>query len=110
MPAPIQRDPDETAAAIAAWLAKRFPDEGEIAVTNLSAPPSSGFSGETLLVDATWGGEAHPLVVRVAPTTYTVFLDADFEAQYRVMEVLDQRTDVPMPEMLGFEADPSILG
>jgi aminoglycoside phosphotransferase (APT) family kinase protein len=110
MPAPIQRDPDATARTIAEWLAGQFPDVGEIVVTDVHAPPSSGFSGETLLVEAVWGGETHPLVIRVAPTTYTVFLDADFEAQYRVMRALDQHTDVPMPEMLAFEPDTTWLG
>ena len=71
MPAPIQRDPDQTRAAIAEWLAQRFPDAGEIVVTDFHAPPSSGFSGETLLVDTVWAGEERPLVIRVAPTTYT---------------------------------------
>jgi aminoglycoside phosphotransferase (APT) family kinase protein len=110
MPSPIQRDPDETRRAITGWVGQSFPDVGEIVVTDVRVPPSSGFSGETMLVDATWGGERQELVFRVAPTTYTVFLDADFEAQYEVMKALAERTDVPMPEMLAFEPDPSWLG
>jgi aminoglycoside phosphotransferase (APT) family kinase protein len=110
MPAPIQRDPEATVRTIAEWLGGQFPHADDIVVSNVHAPPSSGFSGETLLVDACWGGEAHPLVIRVAPTTYTVFLDPDFEAQYRVMRALSKHTDVPMPEMLGFEPDPKWLG
>jgi aminoglycoside phosphotransferase (APT) family kinase protein len=110
MPAPIQRDPARTAASIAEWLTSRFPDAGEIVVTEFHAPPSSGFSGETLLVDTTWAGEPRPLVIRVAPTTYTVFLDADFESQYKVMKALAEHTDVPMPTMLAFEPDTHWLG
>ena len=110
MPSPIQRDPDETRRAITGWLGQTFPDVGDIAVTDVRIPESSGFSGETMLVDATWGGEVQELVIRVSPTTYTVFLDADFEAQYEVMKALAEHTDVPMPEMLAFEADPSWLG
>lgn len=110
MPAPIQRDPDQTRAAITEWLTLRFPDAGEIVVTDFHAPPSSGFSGETLLVDTTWAGEERPLVIRVAPTTYTVFLDAEFQAQYEVMKALAEHTDVPMPTMLAFEPDTAWLG
>jgi aminoglycoside phosphotransferase (APT) family kinase protein len=110
VPSPVQRDPDETAATIAEWLGGVIPDAPDLIVTKVHVPPSSGFSGETLLVDAEWGGDAHPLVIRVAPTTYTVFLDPDFEAQYRTMRILSERTDVPMPEMLAFEPDPKWLG
>lgn len=110
MPAPIQRDPVETTRAITEWLHQRFPDAGEIVVTNLSAPPSSGFSGETILVDTTWRGAPRPLVIRVAPTTYTVFLNADFESQYQVMRSLSEHTDIPLPEMLAYEPDASWLG
>ena len=110
MPSPVQRDPDATAAAITEWLGGVFPDANDLAVTKVHVPPSSGFSGETLLVDATWDGAAHPLVIRVAPTTYTVFLEPDFEAQYRVMKALSEQTDVPMPEMLAIEHDTKWLG
>ena len=47
--------------------------------TTSRLPPSSGFSGETILVDADWteGGtrSAHPLVIRVEPTVYDVFFE-----------------------------------
>lgn len=110
MAAPVQRDPDKTAADLTAWLRGRFPDVGEIVITKVHAPPGSGFSGETLLLDTTFDGADRPLVVRVAPTTYTVFLEPDFEGQYEVMRVLSERTDVPMPTMLALETDPSVLG
>jgi aminoglycoside phosphotransferase (APT) family kinase protein len=108
--APVQRDPDKTAADLTAWLRGRFPDAGEIVITKVHAPPGSGFSGETLLLDTTFDGVDRPLVVRVAPTTYTVFLEPDFEGQYRVMKTLSEQTDVPMPTMLALETDPSVLG
>lgn len=110
MPAHVQRDPEATARTIAEWLGGQFPDADDVVVTKVHAPPSSGFSGETLLVDATWGGEDHPLVIRVAPTTYMVFLDPDFEAQYKVMHALSKHTDVPLPEMLAYEPDTKWLG
>jgi aminoglycoside phosphotransferase (APT) family kinase protein len=114
VPSPIERDPEKTAAVIADWLGRTFPDIADIAITKLHAPPSSGFSGETILVDAEWteGGtrSEHPLVIRVEPTTYDVFLEPDFEALYKVMKAIADNTDVPMPPMLAFEADRSLLG
>jgi aminoglycoside phosphotransferase (APT) family kinase protein len=110
VPSPIQRDPAATSAALASWLERTLPEAAGAVVTRLDAPPSSGFSGETILLDADWGGEPHELVVRVAPTTYTVFLEPHFEAQFRTMKILSEQTDVPMPEMLAYESDTSILG
>ena len=110
MPSPIERDPEKTSAVIADWLGRTFPDAADIAITRLHAPPSSGFSNETILVDAEWSGSAHPLVVRVEPTRHDVFLEPDFEAQYKVMKTLADETDVPMPPMLAYETDTSLLG
>jgi len=75
VPSPIQRDPAATSAALASWLERTLPESAGAVVTRLDAPPSSGFSGETILLDAEWGGSSHELVIRVAPTTYTVFLE-----------------------------------
>ena len=40
----------------------------------------------------------HRLVARIAPQAYTVFLEANFETQFRVMEALGEHTDVPVPD------------
>lgn len=106
----LTRDPEATAASISSWLDERWPDRGGASVA-LDVPPGSGFSGETLLVSATFGdGSAEELVIRVAPTTHTVFWKPDFEGQYEVMAALAANTDVPMPEMLAFESDERWLG
>ena len=109
MASPIKRDPEQTTATLAEWLRGQYPGV-DIGITNLHAPPSSGFSGETILVDATFDGVDHPLVIRVAPTTYDVFLEPDFAVQYQVMKAVAEGTDVPMPPMLAYEADESLLG
>ena len=107
----LTRDPETTARQLSGWLTERSPDRGGATVDEVGVPPGSGFSGETLLVDATWGdGGADRLVVRVAPTVHTIFWEPDFAGQYRVMAALDAHTDVPMPEMLAYEDDPRWLG
>ena len=82
-----------------------------MSVGAIEIPAATGFSNETVLFDA--GGasrrRAHTrrLVVRIAPQTYTVFLEANFEEQFRVMRALGEHSDVPVPEMLWYEADPA---
>ena len=76
----------------------------------MSIPGLSGFSNETLLFDATWDGEVHPLVIRVEPTGHTVFPATAFDAQVQVMRALRAEGTVPVPEVLWFEQDPEMLG
>jgi aminoglycoside phosphotransferase (APT) family kinase protein len=109
----LSRDLDETADSLRAWLTE-VGGMQHVAVDHLEIPGGTGFSNETILFDAIWDedGEAvvHHLVARIAPQDYTVFLEANFETQFRVMDALTRHTDVPMPEMLWFEADPSWFG
>ena len=39
-----------------------------------------------------------------------MFLEANFETQFRVMQALAEHTDVPVPDMLWFDGDPSWFG
>ena len=107
----LTRDPVTTPKKLGEWLSARFPDRGGATVPSIDVPPGTGFSGETLLFDVHWGdGEVEPLVAKVEPTTHTVFWNVQFEAQFRVMAALDAHTDVPMPPMLGYEPDASLIG
>jgi aminoglycoside phosphotransferase (APT) family kinase protein len=114
VPIPEQRDLEAARGIIAGWLAERIPDASDVEVGPLSGPAFTGFSNETLLFDASWKihGAAHRegLVLRVKPTQHTVFMEADFESQYRVLEALGTRTDVPVPTVRWFEADARYLG
>lgn len=114
MPIPTERDEAATTAAIATWLSDTVEGARDIAVTGLAVPDGSGFSNETLLCTASWsaGGEhvTEDLVVRVKPTGYQVFLESDFELQYRLLTVLDRETAVPVPPILWFEEDDAVLG
>ena len=78
------------------------------------APGSTGFSNETILFDATWVDDGtptvHHLVARIAPQAHTVFLEANFETQFRVMQAISEQTEVPVPEMLWLELDASWFG
>jgi len=104
-----ERDPVALRAHLASWLEQQT-RAAQVEVGEVSIPGLSGFSNETLLFDATWDGEAHPLVIRVEPTGHTVFPATAFDAQVEVMRALRREGTVPVPEVLWFEEDPSILG
>ncbi|WP_182377754.1 phosphotransferase family protein [Nocardioides sp. WS12] len=109
---PIQRDTDTTRVALSGWLRGVLGD-GEVVVSEL-AGFKAGQSGELLTFTAHWGdgtARRQDMVVRIEPTAqYQLFLDTNFEEQYRVIDALHRNTDVPMPQAIGFESDRSILG
>jgi len=114
MPIPAQRDAEKTALQLATWLAPRVGADGEVSLAPFRGPGATGFSNETIIVDARWrcGGEerAGSYVIRVAPTGYTLFPDAAFEVQHTVLTGLDRLGAVPVPKVLWFEEDASVLG
>ncbi len=114
MPIPEQRDLEKARTVIGEWLARKL-DVPSVDVGPISAPAMTGFSNETLLFDASWTGRdgaarTEGFVVRVKPTSYRVFLESDFEQQYRVLKTLGERTDVPVPRVHWYEDDEAVLG
>jgi aminoglycoside phosphotransferase (APT) family kinase protein len=114
MPIPEQRNLDEARGTIRAWLAGKMPDARDLSISPLIGPAFTGFSNETLIFDASWteDGEARSAgyVIRVKPTVHTIFLESDFDSQYRVMKALSSHTDVPLPPVHWYEDDESVLG
>jgi aminoglycoside phosphotransferase (APT) family kinase protein len=114
VPIPEQRDLEATRGILAPWFAGHFGGT-DVEVGPIQGPALTGFSNETLLMDVAYTApdgtrRTEGVVVRVKPTAHTVFLESDFEWQYRVLEILGTRTDVPVPVVQGYEADASILG
>jgi aminoglycoside phosphotransferase (APT) family kinase protein len=104
-----ERDPAATRTSLAAWLEAQTGAD-HVEVGEISIPGLSGFSNETLLFEATWGGEVHALVIRVEPTGHTVFPATAFDAQVEVMQVLGAEGSVPVPPVLWFEQGTDVLG
>jgi aminoglycoside phosphotransferase (APT) family kinase protein len=113
MPIPQARDVDVTRTQLTAWLARKLPHARDVTIGEIGLPSGSGFSNETLLIDASWNENAAPvtarLVARVKPTAYAIFPEYDLHRQYRVMELLAP-TPVPVPRMRWYEDDASVLG
>lgn len=103
------RDEEVTRTALATWLAAQVGD-ANVEVGELTIPPLSGFSNETILVEAAWGGAPRPLVVRVEPSGHQVFPSTAFDEQVEVLRALGADGTVPVPAVLWFEEDRSVLG
>jgi len=106
------RDLEATRAAFAAWL-ERTHDARDVEVGPLTAPGATGFSNETLCFDLAWRrGEERieeALVLRIQPTENQVFPAYDLDQQIRCLRLLE-KTDVPVPRVLWYEPEPSVLG
>ena len=110
------RDADETGKQLAEWLRTVLPEGAEPEVERVTVPESNGMSSETLLFDASWVSDGerrrYELVARVAPDAgdVPVFPSYDLESQFRVMQLVGERTEVPVPAARWLELDPAAIG
>jgi aminoglycoside phosphotransferase (APT) family kinase protein len=112
-------DVPEWMAPLGDWLVAHLPDV-DAAVVTAATGASSGFSAETLVVDTvlTRDGveQADKVVLRresPEPPVYPVQVpgwQVEIELQYRIMDALGRHSSVPVAPMLGYEADPAVLG
>jgi len=114
MPLAGNRDLEQTRRRLTDWLRGQMPRAENLELSELTGPPSTGFSNETLLFDASWSEDGKDLrqglVARVKATAFQVFPEYDVARQYRVMKILGADGSVPVPRMYGFEADDRVLG
>jgi aminoglycoside phosphotransferase (APT) family kinase protein len=112
--APQVRDLEILGAQVSAWLAKRLPGARDLEVRNLSYPFGAGQSHETILFDASWTADGvrrdEGMVVRIKPTTHTVFPDDLFIEQYKLMSALHEHGWAPVARPFWLEEDASVLG
>ena len=103
------QDPARQRERFAAWLRAKHPDAE---ITALEGTSATGMSSDTLLVDATWDGQEHQLVVRRAPDPddVPVFPVYDLTRQFRIIRAVAEHTDVPVPQTLWNEPDAEPLG
>jgi len=94
------------------WLCEQRPEAKNLKISEFSTP-DAGASNETLLFEAEWQEDGrqnrHALVARLQPEGPGVFPEYDLSQQYKAMSLLAD-TDVPVPKLAGFEADPAVLG
>ena len=107
-------------AALERWLQGAFPSRQGLTVAGIEIPVSTGFSNETVILDAAWteSGLAREerFVVRIEPADGGMFpaqtprCAVSVELQYRAMAAVAAAAAAPVPPLLGYEADPGVLG
>jgi aminoglycoside phosphotransferase (APT) family kinase protein len=110
----VTRDFERTRTQLTSWLARRLPVGAQPELSALTIPQGAGHSNETVLFDASWQEEGvtrtRRLVGRIRPTGRGVFPEYDMRLQYRCMETLERYTTIPVPRVLWFEDDATVLG
>ena len=103
------RDHEELRRQLTRWLARHV---AEPEVSELVVPTTNGMSSETLLFEARWRDGRQACAARLAPdpAAMPVFPVYDLERQFRVMRLVAERTNVPVPRTLWFEPDDAPLG
>jgi aminoglycoside phosphotransferase (APT) family kinase protein len=115
-PTTSTRNYDDVRDQLRRWLQRQLPDGAAPEVSSIKTPTSTGMSSETLLFDATWqnGGQAviQPCAARLRPdmSAVPVFASYDLDMQYRLMGLVAEKTALPVPRTLWFEADEEPLG
>jgi aminoglycoside phosphotransferase (APT) family kinase protein len=112
------RDDGRLRDALAGWLTEHTGTP--VAVTTLERPSSNGMSSDTVLFDAEWSPDAGleagerggSFVARLAPSAdaFPVFPTYDLVAQVRAMELVRERTSVPVPAVRWVEPGTDLLG
>ncbi|CAN5527080.1 phosphotransferase family protein [soil metagenome] len=110
------RDSAELGRRIGTWLASKLPAGAEPEVCEVLKPEGNGMSSETLLFTARWTEDGvaaeRRLVARIEPELdkIPVFPAYDLQLQFDVMAIVGEATEVPVPETLWYESDPSVIG
>ena len=114
----FHKDRSHYGPALTAWFERTVPGASDVAISDLEIPVATGFSNETVLFDMSWtaGGESHHerFVGRIEPPDGGLFPAQTAEAgtsvktQYLAMAAVSGV--VPVPDVIGYEDDPAVLG
>lgn len=100
---------DDVRSGMRDWMRGRLGDDG-LVVGPLAPPAGTGVANETLLFDVSRSdGTTDGFVARLA-TPDPLYLDYDLAMHYRMYETMMTVPTVPTPAVVGYEADPSIIG
>ncbi|WP_060978207.1 MULTISPECIES: phosphotransferase family protein [Pseudomonadota] len=96
------------------WLESHVAGWRNVRLRPLEVSLGSGFSAEIFFVDVEFetasGVQARTLVVRRQPTSFEVVLGSSLALQGNMMAALDRLKVTPVPEWIGMEFDPEVLG
>jgi len=119
-PAKAVADPESYRVSLEGWMQRRQPEAQGLRVHDVDMPRATGFSNETVFFSAIWqeSGQdvSRRLVARIEPPDGGLFpiqTDAcrvSAAMQHRIMQAVADTGIVPMPTLLPYEEDPSVLG
>lgn len=110
------RDHDELRRRLESWLRGLLPADAEPVVGRFEVPGGNGMSSETVTFELTRGdGGAVRSTACVArleppPSAIPVFPVYDLERQFRVMRLVGEHSEVPVPRPLWLQTDPAPVG
>jgi len=114
-----ERSDEALRAPFRDWLARRWPDAEGLELGGFRLP-KSGFSARTIFVPVRYAQAGRPverqIVLRIENPEPAIYpqqapgLDVEIAIQYRAMQGLIATGKVPLAPLVGYEADPAILG
>jgi aminoglycoside phosphotransferase (APT) family kinase protein len=122
-PAKAVADPETYRESLDTWMRTQMPQTGNLRVHDVDMPRATGFSNETVFFSTTSTTskkagieETKKWVARIEPADGGLFPEQtrecaiSCEVQHRIMTTVSDSGAVPIPEMLPFEKDLSVLG
>ncbi len=98
------------------WLSTVLPGGATPEITVESGVDANGMSSETIILTGRWTADGQPQeqkwVTRVAPTTkdVPVFSSYRMDHQFDVIRLVQEKTDVPVPQVRWLENSGDVLG
>jgi len=119
-PAKAVADPESYRVALEGWMQRRQPEARGLRVHDVDMPRATGFSNETVFFSARWQESGKDVrrrfVARIEPPDGGLFpiqteaCRVSAAMQHRIMQAVAETGVVPMPALLPYEEDPSVLG
>src|SRR5262245_31062168 len=110
------RDPAALGSMLQGWLRAKLKLSEPPVISGVRMPPSGGLSSTSLLFEAEWSSEGAPqrgaYVARMAPeqSAVPVFPRYDLPGQFRLIDEVSRRCDVPLPRLRWNQPDGDPLG
>nr|WP_090281549.1 phosphotransferase family protein [Mycolicibacterium komanii]CRL78105.1 putative aminoglycoside phosphotransferase [Mycolicibacterium komanii] len=110
------RDLSSLPGVMSRWLSTVLPGGATPEITVESGVDANGMSSETIILTGRWTADGQPQeqkwVARVAPTTedVPVFSAYRMDHQFDVIRLVQEKTDVPVPQVRWLETSGDVLG